>query len=320
LNDGWNGVNAQLARDQFALSKTVLTRRIAMQQAQMQNQAQIAALGAMQKSQYTFGNSLEGVTRDMISDMNLLRDYATGKLDQDNPNAVAMLNTAISYYATPKAQYNSNTGQFEQQNPVMPSQLRMALNDREERGLSAPFANGGEVRKYQLGGAATSGSDWNRVNEMLNPSAPMTEQDIELPGRIIPENPNLTPGVGLSTMLNPIRSIGSYAREVGLTDREAPFSEISDAQTQLTSLANVTQRFVRESVGSRALKAEVDALAQELGKPGVSTEEATLEKLINMRNQLLEIQDLAVSMLETPEKFTTAQVTVARQDFRRLRL
>jgi Na+/phosphate symporter len=59
-------------------------------------------------------------------------------------------------------------------------------------------------------------------------------------------------------------------------------------------------------------------LPQELGKPGISTEEATLEKLTNMRNQLLEIQDLAVSMLETPEKFTTAQVTVARQDVRRL--
>jgi hypothetical protein len=268
LNDGWNGVNAQLARDQFEYEKMGFNAKIAMQQAQMQNQAQIAALGAMQQSQYSFGNSLEGVTRDMISDMNLLRDYATGKLDQDNPNAVAMLNTAISYYATPKAQYNSNTGQFEQQLPVIPSQLRMALKDREDRGLSEPFANGGEVRKYQLGGAATSGSDWNRVNEMLNPSAPMTEQDIELPGRIIPENPNLTPGVGLSTMLNPIRSIGSYAREAGLTDREAPFSEIADAQTQLTSLANVTQRFVRESVGGRALKDEVEALAARTGKAG----------------------------------------------------
>jgi hypothetical protein len=318
LNDQWRGVNSQLARDQFAFEQNGFNARIAMQQAQMQNQAQIAALGAMQKSQYTFGNSLEGVTRDMISDMGLLQDYATGKLDQDNPNAVAMLNTAVSYYATPKAQYNPATGQFEQQNPVIPRQLSMALNDRQQRGLPAPFANGGEVRKYQLGGAATSGGDWNRVNEMLNPSAPMTEQDIELPGRIIPETPNLTPGVGLSTLLNPVRTTMSYARELGITDREAPFSEIADAQTQLTSLANVTQRFVRESVGGRALKDEVEALAAELGKPGISSEETTLEKLTNMRNQLLEVEDLATSILETPEKFTTAQVTTARQDVRRL--
>lgn len=351
LNDGWNGVNAQLARDQFEFQKLNFSADMAMRQAQMKNQAQIAALGAMQQSQYSFGNSLEGVTRDMISDTNLLRDYATGKLDQDNPNAVAMLNTAISYYATPKAQYNPATGQFEQQMPVMPSQLSRALNDREERGLTAPFlASGGEVRKYQLGGAATSGvdpknlmtlgnylsrdndkriprsallasagsQDWSRVNEMLNPSQPMTEQDIELPGRIIPETPNLTPGVGVSTILNPIRSGMSYARELGLTDREAPFSEIADAQTQLISLANVTQRFVRESVGGRALKDEVEALAAELAKPGISTEETTLEKLTNMRNQLLEIEDLATSILETPEKFTTAQVTTARQDARRL--
>ena len=318
LNDQWQAVNAQLARDQFAFEQMGFNANIAMRQAQMQNQAQIAALGSMQKSQYTFGNSIEGVARDMVSDMGLMRDFELGNLDKENPQALAMLNTAISYYATPKAQYNPATGQFEQQKPVIPRQLQNALAGRQERGLPAPFANGGEVRKYQLGGAATSGSDWNRVNEMLNPSAPMTEQDIELPGRIIPENPNLTPGVGLSTVLNPIRSGMSYARELGITDREAPFSEIADAQTQLTSLANVTQRFVRESVGGRALKAEVEALAEELGKPGLSTEEGTLEKLTNMRNQLLEVEDLATSILETPEKFTTAQVTTARQDSRRL--
>jgi len=318
LNDQWQGVNAQLARDQFAFEQMGFNANIAMRQAQMQNQAQIAALGSMQKSQYTFGNSIEGVARDMVSDMGLMRDFELGNLDKENPQALAMLNTAISYYATPKAQYNPATGQFEQQKPVIPRQLQDALAGRQERGLPAPFADGGEVRKYQKGGALNSGSDWNRVNEMLNPSAPMTEQDIELPGRIIPETPNLTPGVGLSTVLNPIRSGMSYARELGITDREAPFSEIADAQTQLTSLANVTQRFVRESVGGRALKDEVEALAAELAKPGISTEETTLEKLTNMRNQLLEVQDLATSILDTPEKFTTAQVTTARQDVRRL--
>jgi len=318
LNDQWQGVNAQLARDQFAFEQMGFNANIAMRQAQMQNQAQIAALGSMQKSQYTFGNSIEGVARDMVSDMILMRDFELGNLDKENPQALAMLNTAISYYATPKAQYNPATGQFEQQKPVIPRQLQDALAGRQERGLPAPFADGGEVRKYQKGGALNSGSDWNRVNEMLNPSAPMTEQDIELPGRIIPETPNLTPGVGLSTVLNPIRSGMSYARELGITDREAPFSEIADAQTQLTSLANVTQRFVRESVGGRALKDEVEALAAELAKPGISTEETTLEKLTNMRNQLLEVQDLATSILDTPEKFTTAQVTTARQDVRRL--
>jgi hypothetical protein len=318
LNDQWQGVNAQLARDQFAFEQMGFNANIAMRQAQMQNQAQIAALGSMQKSQYTFGNSIEGVARDMVSDMGLMRDFELGNLDKENPQALAMLNTAISYYATPKAQYNPATGQFEQQKPVIPRQLQDALAGRQERGLPAPFADGGEVRKYQKGGALNSGSDWNRVNEMLNPSAPMTEQDIELPGRIIPENPNLTPGVGLSTLLNPVRTTMSYARELGVTDREAPFSEIADAQTQLTSLANVTQRFVRESVGGRALKDEVEALAAELGKPGISSEETTLEKLTNMRNQLLEVEDLATSILETPEKFTTAQVTTARQDVRRL--
>jgi hypothetical protein len=318
LGDEWNGVNADLARDQLNFERLKFDTNTAMKMAQIKNQAQIAALAAMEEKRYDFGNSIEGITKNMVSDMELLQAYSTGSLDRENPDALAMFNTALTYYAEPKTQFNSQTGQFEQVQPVMPRQLSMALKDRQDRNLSTPFANGGEVRKFQLGGAATSGSEWNRVNEMLNPSAPMTEQDIELPGRIIPENPNLTPGVGFSTVLSPIRTVGSYARELGLMDREAPFSEISDAQTQLNSLANVTQRFVRESVGSKVLKSEVDALAEELGKPGFSTEEATLEKLTNMRNQLLEVEDLATSILETPEKFTTAQVTTARQDVRRL--
>lgn len=319
LSEEWNGLNYKLAQDQFNLQQMGFNTDMAMRQAQMQNQAQIAALGAMQQAQYTFGNSIEGVAKDMVSDMELLRDYELGRLDENNPNALNMLNTAISYYATPKTQYDPSTGQFIEQRPVMPRQLQDALRGRQERGLPAPFADGGEVRKFQAGGASTSGSDWTRVNEMLQPSTTvMQESDVELPGRIIPENADLTPGVGLSTILSPIRAGASYARELGIYDREAPFSEIADAQTQLTSLANVTQRFVRESVGGRALKDEVEALAAELAKPGISTEEATMEKLTNMRNQLLEVQDLATSILETPEKFTSAQVTTARQDIRRL--
>ena len=364
LSDQWNGLNYKLAQDRFNLEQRGFDADIAMRQAQMQNQAQIAALGAMQKAQYNFGNSIEGVAKNMISDMELLRDYELGRLDQENPNALNMLNTAISYYATPKTQYDPSTGQFIEQRPVLPRQLQDAMNGRKERGLPSPFAGGGEVKKFQDGGAvmadrigvglvprrsegvdpkdlmtmnykarqnlgrgvpkgalmASAGSaDWDRVNRAFSSSdATMQESDVELPGRIIPENADLTPGVGLSTVLNIPRTVTSYARELGVYGREVPFSEVADAQTQLTSLANVTQRFVRESVGGKALKDEVEALAAELAKPGFSTEEATFEKLTNMRNQLLEVQDLATSILDTPEKFTSAQVTTARQDIRRL--
>jgi hypothetical protein len=318
LLDQYRGANLNLEQDRLALTAMGMEDETARYYAALQNQSLIAALRSQQNKLNTFGNSVEGVAKDLISDMGLMQDYATGKLDRENPQALGALNTAISYFATPTARFNQTTGQFEQQAPIIPSQLRMALDDRKKRNLPQPFANGGEVRKFQRGGAATSGSDFSRVDQVFNPEPAMTEQDIELPGRIIPETPNLTPGVGLSTALSPVRTVGSYARELGITDREAPFSEIADAQTQLTSLANVTQRFVRESVGGRALKDEVEALAAELGKPGFATEEATLEKLTNMRNQLLEVEDLATSILETPEKFTTAQVTTARQDVRRL--
>jgi len=316
-NDEYQGLNSVLARERFEFEKQGYFTDTAMRMALMNNEAQIAALNSMQKSHYSFGDSLAGVTQNLISDPSLLSQYADGSLDQNNPNAFAIMNTAISTYMTPTSQYNAQTGQYETRIAPIPMQLRNALDARQQRNLTMPFANGGEVRKFQAGGPV---QDYSRFNKILNNTDDMsiTEQDIELPGRIIPETPNLTPGVGLSTLLNPVRTTMSYARELGVTDREAPFSEIADAQTQLTSLANVTQRFVRESVGGRALKDEVEALAAELGKPGISSEETTLEKLTNMRNQLLEVEDLATSILETPEKFTTAQVTTARQDVRRL--
>ena len=146
------------------------------------------------------------------------------------------------------------------------------------------------------------------------------EEDVELPARIIEPGIDLTQGTGL--LRGPreaVRGVSSYAKELGGFDYEPVFGETAEAATQLTTLGNVTQRFIRESVGGRALKDEIQALAEELAKPeGIQTRERTYEKLVNMRNQLMEIQDFAMSMVDTPEKFRQTDLVQARKDLRLL--
>ena len=323
LGEQWNGVNAQLERDRFNFQRQGYNDELAMRMAEMQNQAMIAALGSIEESQYRFGNSIEGVVNNMISDVRLLDQYASGILDATNPNATAMLNTAIATYLTPRTQYNPETGQFSQVTPLAPRQLLNALNIRQDNGLSTPFAKGGEVKKYQTGGQATSKPDsgWSRVNKYLNRATEGSQmpEEPDLPARIISEDADLAQGVGvIAPFRTAIRTAGSYGRELGLVEGEAPEKDAAEAQVQLTALANVTQRFVRESVAGRALKDEIEALAAELAKPGIGTREAAQERLSTMRNQLLEIQDMAQSIIDNPSQFSQSQVTNARQDLRRV--
>jgi hypothetical protein len=236
------------------------------------------------------------------------------------------LETAITTLATPVTSYNPLTGQLEETKPKLPRGLQDALYQRIQADLPMPFGNtnfakGGEVQKMQMGGVPRN--DPTAVLEAfgLGPQQqPIREEDIQLPGRIIEPGVDLTQGTGfLRPLKEPFRAATSYAKEAGLYGGEPVFGEAAEATAQLTTLGNVTQRFIRESVGGRALKDEIQALAEELAKPeGVQTRERTYEKLVNMRNQLMEIQDFAISMVDTPEKFRQTDLVQARKDLRLL--
>lgn len=87
---------------------------------------------------------------------------------------------------------------------------------------------------------------------------PIQEEDIELPGRIVEPGLDLTKGTGLLRGPRELaRSGTSYLKEVTGSGFEPIFGETAEAATQLTTLGNVTQRFIRESVGGRALKDEI---------------------------------------------------------------
>lgn len=323
LNDQYQTADITYKNALLDLERRGVTDRKEIEMATLEARQTIAALENLQKSQFSFGNTQRGIIDDLISDPQVLQAYGAGTL---NPTMTSYLETAITTLATPVTSYNPLTGQLEKTNPKLPRGLQDALFQRIQADLPMPFGNqnfakGGEVQKMQMGGVPRN--DPTAVLEAfgLGPQQqPIREEDIQLPGRIVEPGVDLTQGTGfLRPLKEPFRAATSYAKEAGLYGGEPVFGEAAEAATQLTTLGNVTQRFIRESVGGRALKDEIQALAEELAKPeGMQTRERTYEKLVNMRNQLMEIQDFAISMVDTPEKFRQTDLVQARKDLRLL--
>jgi len=323
LNDQIQTADLALRREELDLQRRNITDRRQIEIETLAARERIAALENLAKSQFSFGNTQRGIINDLISNPDVLEAYGAGTL---NPTTTSYLETAITTLATPVTNYNPLTGQLETTEPKLPRGLQDALYQRIQADLPMPFGNqnfakGGEVQKMQMGGVPRN--DPTAVLEAfgLGPQQqPIREEDIQLPGRIVEPGVDLTQGTGL--LRGPreaVRAASSYAKELTGSDFEPVFGETAEAATQLTTLGNVTQRFIRESVGGRALKDEIQALAEELAKPeGIQTRERTYEKLVNMRNQLMEIQDFAISMVDTPEKFRQTDLVQARKDLRLL--
>ena len=323
LNDQYETADIAYKSALLDLERRGVTDRREIELETLRVRETIAALENLQKSQFSFGNTQRGILNDLISDTEVLEAYGAGTL---NPVMTSYMETAITTLATPVTSYNPLTGQLEKSEPKLPRGLQDALYQRIQSNLPMPFSNvsfakGGEAQKMQMGGDPRT--DPTAVLEAFglgSQQRPIQEEDIELPGRIVEPGLDLTKGTGL--LRGPrefARSGTSYLKEVTGSGFEPIFGETAEAATQLTTLGNVTQRFIRESVGGRALKDEIQALAQELAKPqGIETRERTYEKLVNMRNQLMEIQDFAMSMVDTPEKFRQTDLVQARKDLRLL--
>lgn len=316
INNNFRLVDAQQrqrileAQDEDRLTKAFLD------QLQIESAEKIAALNAMQRAQLSFGDSQQGMIYDLISNPDIVARYGNGTLD---PTTTSFLETGLSILGTPLTTVNER-GEFVTQRRTLPRNILRAIEDRQLLGLPEPFAAGGEVQKMQAGGPVPDYSRVNRAFGLGDQQRPLREEDVVLPGRIIDPTVDLSQGTGvLRPIKEPFRAVTSYAKEVGLYGRDPVFGEAAEAATQLTSLGNITQRFIRESVGGRALKDEIQALADELAKPeGIQTRERAYEKLVNMRNQLLELEDFAQSMIDTPEKFARSDLTQARKDIRLL--
>ena len=321
LEDQYRALDARIQQDALQLRAEGQSFDQALALAMLGQRERIAALQSMANAQFSFGETQKGILLDLISNTDTMARYGNGTLD---PQTTSFVDTALSVMANPVTSYNPATGETTREQPFLPRGVVESLRMRQSNGLPTPFAKGGEAKKMQTGGPT---SDYDRVFEAFGigpQQQAVREEDVELPARIIEPGVDLTKGTGL--LRGPreaVRGVSSYAKElgnvVGLGDFEPVFGETAEAATQLTTLGNVTQRFIRESVGGRALKDEIQALAEELAKPeGIQTRERTYEKLVNMRNQLMEIQDFAMSMVDTPEKFRQADLVQARKDLRLL--
>ena len=248
LNDQIQTADLALRREELDLQRRNITDRRQIEIETLAARERIAALENLAKSQFSFGNTQRGIINDLISNPDVLEAYGAGNL---NPTTTSYLETAITTFATPVTSYNPLTGQLEETKPKLPRGLQDALYQRIQAGLPMPFGNtnfakGGEVQKMQMGGVPRN--DPTAVLEAfgLGPQQqPIREEDIQLPGRIVEPGVDLTQGTGL--LRGPreaIRAASSYAKELTGSDFEPVFGETAEAATQLTTLGNVTQRFI----------------------------------------------------------------------------
>ena len=94
-----------------------------------------------------------------------------------------------------------------------------------------------------------------------------------------------------------------------------PFPEVTQAGEQLVAIANMTQRFIRESTTGRPFAVEISQMAEEIARPGAFTgDQRNMTKLQTMRSQLQEIEDIALGVVENPGGYNQKMVLAARQD------
>ena len=320
-------INNMLRFQMAEADRALQDRNLSLRDRQTQTEFMLGLMKLQENYQSRFGTGLSQRTQALIADPNIMQAYGSGLLDQSSPELLTTLEAGLSEYLTPKYSYNPQTGAFMEETRFIPRALQSALNSRRDSGLAPPFGfyGGGPVMKMQKGGNPNAEA-WAKFDDLTSGDRSRTAQldeDIELSGRIVDPSVDVSKSVGLfSPVKDAFRGLTSYAGDiaegVGLDRPSSVFAEESVGSSQLQSLANVTQRFVRESVAGRALKDEIEKLAKELVEPGMMTKEKAQANLTSMRNQLLEIQDLAQSMLETPERFSAPQVQSARQDLRNL--
>jgi hypothetical protein len=134
------------------------------------------------------------------------------------------------------------------------------------------------------------------------------------------ETIDYTKGTGISAgpagvIRGATAQVGDVVEDLEWGTLNAPFEESATAQTQLMTLANITKRFIRESTTGRPFAVEIADIAEEMASPSwMETDEGAFIKLKNMRNQLLEVQGIATSMLQSPQGFDKARLIGARED------
>ncbi len=285
-----------------------------------------------------FGNSYEGTVRGLLSDQNTLNDYAAGTLD---PSTTNVIDQAILVLQEPRSVYDPNTGLSTTQQTDLPRAVKDALFKRTYNNLPLPdeggtgfnfpnplnplinditnlvsptnFQSGGEVSERQQ-------QAMERLNRFLGNRDPSLSEPAELPGRIVDETIDFEATTGLPTGFSNIaNTVSDTFRDVTGLGPGPLFPDVERGGEQLRAVANMTQRFIRDSVAGRPFAVEIEAMAEEIAQPGAfRMDERNLVKLQTMRSQLLEIGDMAQEILKSPQAFDQKSVISAREDLQQL--
>ena len=271
-------------------------------------QAQTDRITALQEMQTdyssVFGSSQDGIMRGILTDVDRMNNFGNGNL---SPSDAAQVITALEYVSRPITRTNPNTGMSETQVPSIPTyQIEAARN--YEQNVGPLFKNGGPVIKMAEGGSAFE----QRLLQQSGAAIAPTRN----PGRIVDETLSFESNSGLpSAIKRGFNFAGDQIQDVLGIGGGEPFPEVTQAGEQLVAIANMTQRFIRESTTGRPFAVEISQMAEEIARPGTfAGDERNMIKLQTMRSQLQEIQGIAQGVLDNPQGYDKKMIMDARQD------
>lgn len=319
----------QLANQELANRKMGLSEFQAITKAIQDQQRDLSSI---------FGNSYEGTVRGLLSDQSTLDDYAAGTLDDSTTNVI---DQAILVLQEPRTVYDPATGLTTTRQTDLPRAVQQALYNRTYNNLPLPndpasmsfnpfktviddvsgLLNPGATN-FQTGGevSARERQAMERLNRFLGNTDPSLSEPAARPGRIVDETVDFETTTGLPTAFKNFANTASDTfRDVTGAGPGPLFPDVERGGEQLRAVANMTQRFIRDSVAGRPFAVEIEAMAEEIAQPGAfRMDERSLVKLETMRSQLLEIGDMAQEILKNPQGFDQKSVISAREDLQQL--
>ena len=194
---------------------------------------------------------------------------------------------------------------------LLPTELRNLTNKIPPFLRPPGLAEGGDAQ------FAADKAARQAVDDFLNPSrAAQGVGTQRTPGRIVDESLSFETGSGIpSAFKRGVNFAGDQIQDVLGIGGGEPFPEVTQAGEQLVAIANMTQRFIRESTTGRPFAVEISQMAEEIARPGAFTgDQRNMTKLQTMRSQLQEIEDIALGVVENPGGYNQKMVLAARQD------
>jgi hypothetical protein len=195
----------------------------------------------------------------------------------------------------------------------LPSAVVMAGELYEKNSGTPMFNKGGLVTRRMADGGPADLSAFQKRLLSVDPSSP---EMMSTPGRIVDETLSFESNSGIpSGIKRSFNFAGDQIKDLTGIGGGEPFPEVTQAGEQLVAIANMTQRFIRESTTGRPFAVEISQMAEEIARPGMfAGDEKNMIKLQTMRTQLQEIQDIALGVVGNPQAYDKKMILAARQD------